>query len=108
MLSDSPHASFHLDLGTGQREQVERVSHTSLLDGSSSDACRLMPIWIMCQNRVRLPAGIIVASLTPRHSEWYRLFVGDVSNDVNERTLNEAFNQYPSYCKCKVVKDRLS
>ena len=34
--------------------------------------------------------------------------MGDVSNDVNERTLDEAFNKYPSYCKCKVVKDRLS
>jgi hypothetical protein len=31
-----------------------------------------------------------------------------VSNDVNERVLNEAFGKYPSYCKCKVVKDRLS
>lgn len=41
-------------------------------------------------------------------SEWYRLFVGDVSNDVSERTLDEAFNKYPSYCKCKVVRDRLS
>ncbi|ORY35683.1 hypothetical protein BCR39DRAFT_511482 [Naematelia encephala] len=40
--------------------------------------------------------------------KWYRLFVGDVSNDVNERTLNEAFSKYPTYCKCKVVKDRLS
>ncbi|WVQ95142.1 hypothetical protein IAU59_002236 [Kwoniella sp. CBS 9459] len=41
-------------------------------------------------------------------ANWYRLFVGDVSNDVNERTLDEAFNKYPSYCKCKVVRDRLS
>lgn len=41
-------------------------------------------------------------------SEWFRLFVGDVSNDVNERTLDEAFAKYPSYCKCKVVRDRLS
>ncbi|OCF75805.1 RNA recognition domain-containing protein (RRM)-containing protein [Kwoniella mangroviensis CBS 8886] len=40
--------------------------------------------------------------------EWFRLFVGDVSNDVNERTLDEAFGKYPSYCKCKVVRDRLS
>lgn len=40
--------------------------------------------------------------------KWFRLFVGDVSNDVNERTLDEAFGKYPSYCKCKVVKDRLS
>ncbi|OCF32690.1 RNA recognition domain-containing protein (RRM)-containing protein [Kwoniella heveanensis CBS 569] len=41
-------------------------------------------------------------------ANWYRLFVGDVSNDVNERTLDEAFSKYPSYCKCKVVRDRLS
>ncbi|KAL7420706.1 hypothetical protein Q5752_004657 [Cryptotrichosporon argae] len=40
--------------------------------------------------------------------KWFRLFVGDVSNDVNERTLDEAFRKYPSYCKCKVVRDRLS
>ena len=41
-------------------------------------------------------------------TEWFRLFVGDVSNDVNERTLDEAFAKYPSYCKSKVVRDRLS
>jgi RNA recognition motif-containing protein len=41
-------------------------------------------------------------------AEWFRLFVGDVSNDVNERTLDEAFSKYPSYCKSKVVRDRLS
>jgi RNA recognition motif-containing protein len=40
--------------------------------------------------------------------EWFRLFVGDLSNDVNERTLDAAFGKYASYCKCKVVRDRLS
>ncbi|KAK4688371.1 RNA-binding protein 42, partial [Tremellales sp. Uapishka_1] len=40
--------------------------------------------------------------------KWWRLFVGDLSNDVNERTLDKAFEKYPSYCKCKVVRDRLS
>jgi len=40
--------------------------------------------------------------------KWFRLFVGDVSNDVNERTLDEAFAKYPSFCKSKVVRDRLS
>lgn len=40
--------------------------------------------------------------------EWYRLFVGDVSNDVSERTLDEAFGKYKTYCKCKVVRDHLS
>lgn len=41
-------------------------------------------------------------------AEWYRLFVGDVSNDVTERTLDEAFNKYRTYCKSKIVRDRLS
>ncbi|RSH88488.1 uncharacterized protein EHS24_001033 [Apiotrichum porosum] len=40
--------------------------------------------------------------------KWYRLFVGDVSNDVSERTLDEAFGKYKTYCKCKVVRDHLS
>ncbi|WVW85404.1 hypothetical protein I302_107442 [Kwoniella bestiolae CBS 10118] len=48
------------------------------------------------------------ASLVEWDPKWFRLFVGDVSNDVNERTLDEAFSKYPSYCKCKVVRDRLS
>jgi RNA recognition motif-containing protein len=34
--------------------------------------------------------------------------VGDLSNDVNDNTLNNAFAKYPSYMKCKVVRDRLS
>ncbi|WWC71371.1 uncharacterized protein I206_105326 [Kwoniella pini CBS 10737] len=47
-------------------------------------------------------------SLVDWDPKWFRLFVGDVSNDVNERTLDEAFGKYESYCKCKVVRDRLS
>lgn len=49
---------------------------------------------------ISLDQGLIV--------EWWRLFVGNVSNDVNERTLDAAFNKYPSYVKSKVVRDRLS
>lgn len=52
------------------------------------------------------------AGLTPLFAlditAWFRLFVGDLSNDVNDNTLNNAFAKYPSYCKCKVVRDRLS
>ncbi|KAL1413107.1 hypothetical protein Q8F55_000856 [Vanrija albida] len=48
------------------------------------------------------------ATLVEWDPKWYRLFVGDVSNDVSERTLDDAFSKYPSYAKCKVVRDRLS
>jgi hypothetical protein len=40
--------------------------------------------------------------------EWFRLFVGDLSNDVSDDVLANAFNKYPSFTKAKVIRDRLS
>ncbi|KAG8829108.1 hypothetical protein FRC17_007124 [Serendipita sp. 399] len=40
--------------------------------------------------------------------QWFRLFVGDVSNDVSDNVLAEAFNKYPSFTKAKVIRDKLS
>ena len=39
---------------------------------------------------------------------WFRLFVGDLSNDVSDDVLATAFNRYPSFQKAKVIRDRLS
>ncbi|KAF9534279.1 hypothetical protein CPB83DRAFT_843982 [Crepidotus variabilis] len=39
---------------------------------------------------------------------WFRLFVGDLSNDVSDDVLSNAFNKYPSFTKARVVRDRLS
>lgn len=40
--------------------------------------------------------------------EWFRLFVGDLSNDVSDDVLANAFNKYPSFTKARVIRDRLS
>ncbi len=39
---------------------------------------------------------------------WFRLFVGDLSNDVSEEILASAFNKYRTFTKAKVIRDRLS
>lgn len=39
---------------------------------------------------------------------WFRLFVGDLSNDVSDDILANAFNSYPSFKKARVIRDRLS
>lgn len=39
---------------------------------------------------------------------WFRLFVGDLSNDVSDDVLTSAFNKYPSFMKARVIRDRLS
>ncbi|KAJ7228619.1 RNA-binding domain-containing protein [Mycena pura] len=39
---------------------------------------------------------------------WFRLFVGDLSNDVSDDVLANAFNKYSSFTKARVIRDRLS
>lgn len=41
-------------------------------------------------------------------SAWFRLFVGDLSNDVSDDVLANAFNKYTSFQKARVIRDRLS
>ncbi|KAI9295904.1 hypothetical protein K502DRAFT_315205 [Neoconidiobolus thromboides FSU 785] len=42
--------------------------------------------------------------------EWdpsdFRLFVGDLGNEVNDEMLKKAFERYPSFVKAKVIKDK--
>ncbi|CAF1585063.1 unnamed protein product [Rotaria magnacalcarata] len=44
--------------------------------------------------------------------EWdaddFRLFCGDLGNEVNDDILTRAFNKYPSFQKAKVVRDKRS
>lgn len=45
-------------------------------------------------------------------SEWpendFRLFVGDLGGEVSEELLKKTFNPYPSFVKCKVVRETRS
>jgi hypothetical protein len=45
-------------------------------------------------------------------AEWdsddFRLFCGDLGNEVNDDALTRAFNKYPSFQKAKVVRDKRS
>ncbi|KZT50659.1 RNA-binding domain-containing protein [Calocera cornea HHB12733] len=40
--------------------------------------------------------------------KWFRLFVGDLSNDVSEDILSDAFRKYPTFTKARVIRDRLT
>ncbi|KZO93754.1 RNA-binding domain-containing protein [Calocera viscosa TUFC12733] len=41
-------------------------------------------------------------------SKWFRLFVGDLSNDVSDDILSDAFRKYPTFTKARVIRDRLT
>ena len=36
----------------------------------------------------------------------YRIFVGDLGNDTTDEDLKEAFGKYPSFAKCKVIRNK--
>jgi RNA recognition motif-containing protein len=46
----------------------------------------------------------------PALAEWpdndYRIFVGDLGNEVNDDVLTKAFSQFPSFFKARVVYDK--
>lgn len=46
----------------------------------------------------------------PTLTEWpdndYRIFVGDMGNEVNDDLLAKAFSKYPSFAKAKIVRDK--
>ncbi|KAI8733786.1 cytokinesis protein sepA [Biomphalaria glabrata] len=57
---------------------------------------------------IRLAANTVWED--PTLAEWaqddFRMFCGDLGNEVTDETLVRAFNKYPSFLKAKVVRDR--
>ena len=49
-----------------------------------------------------------IVALTYYLTAWFRLFVGDLSNDVSDDVLANAFNKYTSFQRARVIRDRLS
>jgi len=39
-------------------------------------------------------------------SDDYRIFCGDLGNDVTDEVLTRAFNKYPSFQRSKVIRDK--
>ena len=49
--------------------------------------------------------SIVTLSSSPSPDD-YRIFCGDLGNDVNDDTLAKAFMKYPTFMKAKVIRDK--
>ena len=62
------------------------------------------------KKKLRMGGGAVWED--PTLDEWdpndFRIFCGDLGNDVNDDTLARAFSKYPSYTKAKVIRDKHS
>ncbi|KAM9436158.1 RNA-binding protein 42 isoform 1-T1 [Clarias gariepinus] len=57
---------------------------------------------------IRTAAGVTWedSSLTEWETDDFRIFCGDLGNEVNDDILTRAFSRYPSFLKAKVVRDK--
>ena len=65
-----------------------------------SDVAGVEPLYV-CFNSAGIHVLILLIA-------WFRLFVGDLSNDVSDAVLANAFKQYESFTKARVIRDRRS
>lgn len=83
-----------------------------LLDSQNADSCTTTSTHIGKAPRqkkfIRSAGGTTWED--PTLAEWdpddYRVFVGDLGNDVTDELLKNTFKQYPSFVKAKVVRDK--
>ena len=40
------------------------------------------------------------------YTDDFRIFCGDLGNDVNDDTLARSFSKYPTFLKAKVIRDK--
>jgi hypothetical protein len=64
------------------------------------------------RNHVRTGLLPVVTIESPccSHRRWctddYRIFVGDLGNEVTDETLTQAFKQFRSFNKAKIIRER--
>lgn len=46
------------------------------------------------------------ASLADWDPDDFRIFCGDLGNDVNDELLTRTFNKFPSFMRAKVIRDK--
>ncbi|KAG9335416.1 hypothetical protein JZ751_004738 [Albula glossodonta] len=81
-------------------------SHTEPVDGSAEDKKKGKSEKV--KKCIRTAAGTSWEdpSLLEWDSDDFRIFCGDLGNEVNDDILARAFSRYPSFLKAKVVRDK--
>lgn len=123
-----PLPSAPMMLNTSQMAQIALASSVQGMPSSSSDGKKMTeavaagggdsptPVKQSGRRRkrdkkkLRMGGGAVWED--PTLDEWdssdFRIFCGDLGNDVNDDTLARAFSKYPSYTKAKVIRDKHS
>ncbi|XP_051577661.1 RNA-binding protein 42 [Myxocyprinus asiaticus] len=81
-------------------------SHAEPADNSTEDKKKVKQEKV--RKCIRVAAGVTWedTSLSEWDTDDFRIFCGDLGNEVNDDILARAFSRYPSFLKAKVVRDK--
>ncbi|XP_057689109.1 RNA-binding protein 42 isoform X2 [Corythoichthys intestinalis] len=90
------------------RHEVQHHTYKSKHAESSSEDKKGKPKTEKVRKCIRTAAGTSWedASLLEWEPDDFRIFCGDLGNEVNDDILARAFSRYPSFLKAKVVRDK--
>jgi len=104
-----PHASVHSSAGSSSALMAPSShTYTSVAASSSkSPVGHAKAETSRAPNTMRTIAGMTWEdkSLAEWPDDDFRVFIGDLGNEVNDDVLTHAFQKYPSFQKAKVVRD---
>jgi RNA recognition motif-containing protein len=104
-----PASSFDEPPAIAVVEKVEKVVSEKKHSKSSEDKKEKKDKKDNFKRRyTRMAAGTVWEDMTL--SEWdtddFRMFCGDLGNEVTDDILSRAFNRYPSFQKARVIRDK--
>uniref|UniRef100_A0A3Q3FU50 RNA-binding protein 42 n=1 Tax=Labrus bergylta TaxID=56723 RepID=A0A3Q3FU50_9LABR len=119
VYSAPPTPAGHKRIDVRAQRQARMVSAVCLLSSMSVFYRRQEPVESATEDKkkgkgekvkkcIRTAAGTSWedASLLEWETDDFRIFCGDLGNEVNDDILARAFSRYPSFLKAKVVRDK--
>ena len=105
--------SFHIKGGLQSDIQAKRIKEASAATAAAAAAAAANAATLASFNKkkkkfVRMAGGQKWEddTLNDWDNDDFRLFCGDLGNEVNDELLARAFNKYPTFTKARVVRDK--
>lgn len=89
-----------------KRKKDKKVSQISCIH--KIEFKRMNKTFFLFQQTVRLAGGQVWedSSLADWEEDDFRIFCGDLGNDVNDELLTRTFNKYGSFLRARVIRDK--
>ncbi|TRY82725.1 hypothetical protein DNTS_005482, partial [Danionella cerebrum] len=95
-------------MAAGLLDTKKEMAHDDIMIRPSKPEPEPVHVEDKVKKCIRVAAGVSWedTSLLEWETDDFRIFCGDLGNEVNDDILARAFSRYPSFLKAKVVRDK--